>query len=91
MIHFEWPFRGWPRAEPVATSHSRTVLSMLPVARNLPSGEKDTTSTHPVWPLSVNLGVPVSVSQIRAVLSPLPVAIIDEDCGENAVHKIASP
>ena len=32
------PVRGWPIGRPVATSHSRTVPSALPLARILPSG-----------------------------------------------------
>ena len=64
---------------------------MLPVASMEPSGENETTRTQLVWPLSVNLGVPVSQSQIRAALSPLPVARMEELAGEKAVQRIASP
>jgi hypothetical protein len=39
----------------------------------------------------VCIGVPVSQSHIRAVLSPHPVAILEDVSGENAVAKIASP
>src|SRR5215217_3355806 len=37
---------------PVATSQSRAVLSLLPVARYLPSGEKSTPQTSAVCPLN---------------------------------------
>lgn len=48
VIHFVWPFRGAPNASPVFAFQRRTVLSMLPVAKILPSGENETTSTQPV-------------------------------------------
>ena|SRR2546430_4205 len=64
---------------------------MLPVANIFPSGEKATTKTQLVWPLSVRNGVPVSQSHIRAVLSPLPVTIVADDAGENVAARIASP
>lgn len=35
--------------------------------------------------------MPVSQSHIRAVLSPLPLTILDDDFGENCVANIASP
>ena len=38
---------------PVATSHSRTVPSSLPLARVLPSGLNATESTGPVWPVRI--------------------------------------
>ena len=44
-----------------------------------------------MWPLRVCNGVPVSQSHIRAVLSPLPVAMREADAGENWVARIASP
>lgn len=37
------------------------------------------------------MGVPVSQSQIRAVESPLPVTMVDDDAGEKDVARIASP
>ena len=42
----EWP-RSVPRASPVLTSHSRTVLSYDPDATNRPPGEKATAMTEP--------------------------------------------
>lgn len=39
LTHLVWPFRGEPRGWPVFGSHSRTVLSILPVAIMSPSGE----------------------------------------------------
>lgn len=35
--------------------------------------------------------MPVSQSHIRAVLSPLPLTILDDDFGENCIANIASP
>lgn len=65
----------------------RTVLSMLPVAtvRSIPS--HSTHSNHPVWPASVYLGVSVSRSHRRQVLSPDPVASIFP-VGENEAQRI---
>lgn len=37
------------------------------------------------------MGVPVSQSQMRAVLSPLPVASREDEEGENWVARMASP
>ena len=56
-----------------------------------PSGLQLTPNTHPVWPLRVYLGVPVSVSHILAVLSPLPVASRLDDCGENWQVRMGCP
>lgn len=89
--HFVWPFKGLPRVEPVKGSQSMTVLSMLPVAIIVASGDQLTTKTQLEWPLSVWRGVPVSQSHIRAVLSPLPLAMREEDAGENWVASMASP
>lgn len=61
----------------------RTVLSIEHVASCLPSGLQYTPRTQPVCPFSVCFGVPESVSQMRAVLSPLPVARRPDDTGEN--------
>ena len=55
------------------------------------SGDQLTANTHPVCPLSVWRGVPVSQSHILAVESPLPVANNDEEAGEKAVARMASP
>ena len=41
-----WPVRGRPIGWPVATSHSRTVPSSLPLARVLPSGLNATEQTR---------------------------------------------
>ena len=91
VIHFVCPFRGPPRGLPFAGSHNRTVLSILPVASMPSSGDHATASTHPVWPFRVCCGVPVSQSNILAVLSPLPVASFDDVAGENAVARIDAP
>ena len=50
-----WPVSGSPTGVPVAGSHSRTVLSSLPVASRVrPSGSGRTPPpvTAPVWPVS---------------------------------------
>lgn len=64
---------------------------MLPVAIMAPFGEYATASTQLVWPLSVCFGVPVSQSQTRAVESPLPETIVEDETGEKDVARIASP
>lgn len=74
VTHFACPVSAAPTAFPVSGFHNRTDLSMLPVANRFPSGDQATQSTQREWPDNVNLGVPVSVSHIRAVLSPEPVA-----------------
>lgn len=91
VIHLVWPFRGCPRGWPVLGSHKRTVLSIEPVAMVVSSGDQDATKTQLVWPLSVWKGVPVSVSKILALLSPLPVTNLDEEQEVNDVARIASP
>src|SRR5579862_5695273 len=57
------------RQEPVAVSHSRTVLSIDADATSWPSGEKATALTHLEWPSSVLRQEPVAVSHSRTVLS----------------------
>jgi hypothetical protein len=64
---------------------------MLPVAILDSSGDQLTANTQLVCPFNVCTGVPVSQSHIRAVLSPLPLTILEELLGENCVAKIASP
>jgi hypothetical protein len=64
---------------------------MLPVATMLLSGAQLTASTQLVCPFSVCNGVPVSQSHIRAVQSPLPVAMRDAEKGENCVANMAWP
>jgi hypothetical protein len=64
---------------------------MLPVAILESSGDQLTANTQLVCPFNVCTGVPVSQSHILAVLSPLPLTILDEDLGENWVARIASP
>jgi hypothetical protein len=64
---------------------------MLHVARRLPSGAHATARTQPVWPARVRYGVPVSESQIRAVLSPEPVARRVGDEGEKEAARIGWP
>jgi hypothetical protein len=89
--HFAWPLNSWPAGFPVSGSHIRTVLSIEHVASCLPSGLQLTPKTHPVCPFNVCFGVPESVSQMRAVLSPLPVARRLELTGENWQERIGWP
>lgn len=67
------------------------MLSIEPVAMVLSLGDHDATRTQLVWPLRVWIGVPVSVSNTRAVLSPLPVTNLEDEEGEKAATRIASP
>ena len=64
---------SWPRSTaislPVATSHSRAVLSPEPVTIVRPSGLKATDYT-PSWPRRTAISLPVATSHSRAVLSP---------------------
>lgn len=64
---------------------------MEPVATVVSSGDQLVTRTQLVWPFSVWTGVPVSVSKMRAVLSPLPVTILEDVEGEKAFARMASP
>jgi hypothetical protein len=64
---------------------------MLPVAIIAPFGEYATASTQLVWPLRVCSGTPISQSQIRAVESPLPDTMVEEETGEKDVARMASP
>lgn len=57
----------------------------------VPSGENATHNTQLVCPCNVCLGVPVSQSHMRAVLSPEPVTNSEEEAGENCAVKIGSP
>lgn len=91
MIHLVWPLKGWPRGWPDWGSHRRTVLSIDPVAMAVSSGDQDATRTQLVWPLRVWKGVPVSVSNILALLSPLPVTSLEEEEDAKEVARIASP
>ena len=79
-------------ALPLATSHSRTVLSPLPEASSFPSGEKATASTEFVWPLNARSSFPVATSHSSAVFPeltlfgeiwPVPAAI-NAPSGEKA-------
>ena len=63
-----------PDASPVSTSHSRTVLSLLPDASRRPSGLKHTEITPRPCPSSILTHSPVSASHSRTVLSLLPDA-----------------
>lgn len=64
---------------------------MLPVAIMLSLGDQLTARTQLVWPLSVWRGVPVSQSHTRAVESPLPDTIREDDDAAKDVANIASP
>jgi len=57
-----WPFKGDPMGAPVDASHSRTVLSMLPLASRVPSGLHETDTTQWSCPLSGHLTSNVLVS-----------------------------
>ena len=78
---------GSPTCLPVLGSHSRTELSMLPVAtwRSRPS--HSTHRSQPVWPASVAAGVSESRFHSRHVLSPEPVAR-NRPVGENEAHRM---
>jgi hypothetical protein len=67
------------------------VLSMLPVAMYFASGLQLTHNTQLLCPFNVCIGVSVSQSHILAVPSPLPVAILEDEAGENCAVRIASP
>ena len=91
VIHFVCPLIASPYGFPVFGSHKRIVLSILPVEMNFASGDHATHKTQLVCPLKVNIEVSVSQSHIRAVVSPLPETIRDDDSGENCVARMASP
>ena len=57
------------KAAPLAASQSRTVWSLEADATSVPSGEKATALTEPVWPWSVCVVAPVAASQSRTVWS----------------------
>ena len=60
---------------PVAASHTRTVLSLLPLASFVPSGDHATEPTKSEWPLRGDpMGAPVDASHSSTVLSKLPLA-----------------
>src|SRR5262245_9129263 len=62
-----------PYSLPVNISHKRTEPSKLPVANLLPSLDNATAATASECPSNRQTSLPVATSQIRAVLSPLPV------------------
>ena len=62
------------RTRPVAMSHSCTLLSALPVASCLPSGETATAVTAPVWPCAIIIILPDAASRTQTELSSLPTA-----------------
>ena len=57
---FLWPRMGPPTADPLSGSHSRTSLSMPPLATYLPSGDHAMQRTQLAWPEQVCRGVSVS-------------------------------
>src|SRR4051794_15386502 len=61
------------RLSPVSGSHSRAVLSWLPVATISPSGLIATAATASVCPRRACTALPVETSQTLAVWSALPV------------------
>ena len=68
MIFLEWP-SSVLRHDPVAASHSRTVLSWDADATSWPYGEKATALTTLEWPSSVLRHDPVAASHSRTVSS----------------------
>ena len=68
----DWAF-NWRSCRAVATSHSRAVLSKLPVRSVRPSGENAAASTMLVCPLNRRNSRPVATSHSRTVWSPLAV------------------
>ena len=72
-----WPVSGAPIGRWVATSHSRTVPSPLPLASVVPSGLNATEPTGPVWPVSgAPIGRWVATSHSRTVSSAPPLASV---------------
>jgi hypothetical protein len=59
-----WPFKV-ARQSPVATSHKRTVLSQLPLARIARDGENATLQTWFVWPERAAIGFALARFQRR--------------------------
>jgi hypothetical protein len=68
---------------PVATSHSRAVLSSEAVTIVFPSGENTALTTMPVCPVKVRKTLPVVMSQSNADLSSDAVMTVFP-FGENA-------
>src|SRR5216684_3777537 len=73
---------------PLATSHSLTVLSSLPLARIFPSGLKVTELTRPECPVSDRNSAPVVRSHNLIVLSSPPQANVLPS-GPNATESTA--
>src|SRR5437764_8900271 len=63
---------------PVATSQIRIVLSWLPVAAQVPSGEQTRRSIPDVWPVHREVCRPVNGSQTRTVLSVYAAPVISD-------------
>ena len=79
------------RAEPCRSGHpkARTVLSVAPLTRRLPSGDHATERTWPVCPSSVRSEAPVDTFHSRTVLStPLLTSIVPS--GEKATERTMS-
>ena len=58
---------------PVDASHSRTVMSQLPLASRVPSGLHETDMTSPPCPLRVDKHDPEVMSHVLMVLSLEPL------------------
>ena len=54
-------------------SHTRTLLSQLPLTRRVPSGEKATDATLSPCPSYLEISLPEVASHTRTLLSPLPL------------------
>lgn len=74
VIHFVCPLSGYPFNWLVSISQIHTYPSWLPLAMYLESGLQAKHNTQLLWPFNVAIGVSVSISHKRMVVSPLPVA-----------------
>eukprot|EP01139_Manchomonas_bermudensis_P020465 Amastigsp_a678841_165.p2 type:complete len:357 gc:universal Amastigsp_a678841_165:1291-221(-) len=86
---FVCPLIGLPSGAPVAPSQTRISPALHADARRVPSGDQETQSTQFRWPSSVWIGVAVSTSQSRTVVSPEPDAARSES-GLKCVERTAS-
>ena len=82
----ECPLRGDPMGAPVDASHSRTVLSTLPLASCVPSGLHETDTTLLPCPLRVDKHDPEVMSHVLMVLSEEPLTRMLGLSGLKATH-----
>lgn len=77
---------------PVCESHTFALLSSLPVAMQLPSGDAQTEYTRAVWPMYSTSGVAAShPTHKRAVPSWLAVAQLPGSASTHRTQRTASP